>query len=334
MTPDALPPPNEVSVRIEDVQAARRRIAPLVRATPLRRSHALSERAGLPVWLKMETMHDTGAFKLRGAANKMLSLTDAERRAGVITVSSGNHGRAVAYVARHLDVRAVVCVTTLVPAEKVDALRAVGAEVVVHGANQGDAHAKAQELSGRAGLTFIPPFDDPHVIAGQGTIGLEMLEACPDLDTVLVQLSGGGLVSGVALALKAIKPRVRVVAVSSLHGAAMLESIRAGRIVPVDESPSIADALPGPIPADNRYTFGMCRTLVDDFVQVSDQEIERAMAFILRHERCVVEGAAAAGVAGILAGAVPGDSAAAAAILTGDNIATDRALAIYRRAEA
>ncbi len=321
-------------LQIADVHKACWRIATFVRPTPLRRSVALSARAGCPVWLKMETMLDTGAFKLRGAANKMLSLSDDERRRGVITVSSGNHGRAVAHVAGHLGVRAVVCVTTLVPPEKVAALKAAHAEVVIAGDDQDAAHDRALDLAGREGLTFVPPFDDPYVIAGQGTIGLEMLDACPDLDTVFVPLSGGGLISGVALALKARKPWIRVVGVSSLHGAAMVESLRAGRIVPVEEKPSVADALPGPIPADNRYTFDMCRTLVDDIVQVSDPEIERAMAFVLRHERCVVEGAAAAGVAAILAGAVSPTSGAAAAIVTGDNIAVDRALEICRRAEA
>lgn len=316
---------------IDDVYAARARIAPLVRATPLRWSPVLSLRLGRPVWLKMETMTDIGAFKIRGAANKILSLAEDERRAGVITVSSGNHGKAVAYVARHIGVRAVVCISTIVPREKVEALRALGAEVVVHGDDQDEADAEARRLSERQGLFFVSPFDDPQVIAGQGTIGLEMLEACPELGTVVVQLSGGGLISGVALALKTLKPDVRVVAVSSLHGAAMLESIRAGRIVPVEERPSIADALPGPIPADNRYTFEMCRRLVDDFVQVSDSEIAQAMAFILRHEKCVVEGAAAAGVAHLLSGSWPDGSGAVAAILTGDNISTDRALEICGR---
>lgn len=319
---------------IDDVLAARERIAPLVRPTPLRRSHALTDRLGRPVWLKMETMTDIGAFKIRGAANKILTLSEAERRAGVITVSSGNHGKAVAYVARHLGVRAVVCITALVPREKVAALRAFGAEVVVHGEDQDEADAQARRLAEREGLLFISPFDDAHVIAGQGTIGLELLEQCPDLDCVFVQLSGGGLISGVALAIKALKPEARIIAVSSLHGAAMLESIKAGRIVSVEEKPSIADALPGPIPADNRYTFEMCRRLVDDFVQVSDPQIEQAMAFLLGHEKCVVEGAAAAGVAHLLSEPALDESQAIATILTGDNIAADRALEVYRRVTA
>ncbi|MGI9503909.1 MAG: threonine ammonia-lyase [Geminicoccaceae bacterium] len=276
-------------------------------------------------------MHNTGTFKIRGAANKLLSLSDAERRRGVITVSSGNHGKSVAYMAEQLGSRAVICVSHLVPPEKVAGLRAYGAEVVTYGQNQDEADAKARELVERDGLVFVPPFDDPFVIAGQGTLGLELVEQCPQLETILVQLSGGGLMSGVALALKALRPQVRLIAVSSLHGAAMHESVKAGHIIKVDEKISIADALPGPIPSDNVYTFDLCRRLVDDFVKVSDAAIEQAMAYILRHEKCVVEGGAAAGVAHLLAqaGSIAGN--AVVAILTGDNIAVDRALRVYSK---
>ena len=317
-----------MTIRLDDLYRARARIASYVRPTPLRRSKALCDRLGRAVRLKMETMHDTGAFKLRGAANKLLSLSAAERRRGVITVSSGNHGKAVAHMARQLGLRAVVCLTRLVPPEKVAGLRAYGAEVVIHGADQDAADAKARALAERDGLVFVSPFDDPLVIAGQGTLGLELAEQCPELETLLVQLSGGGLMSGIAIALKALRPGVRLIGVSTVHGAAMHESVRAGRIVPVDEKPSVADALPGPIPPDNAHTFDLCRRLVDDFVQVEDAAIETAMSYILHHEKCLVEGAAAAGVAHLLTrgGDVPGRTVAA--ILTGDNIAADRALGI------
>ncbi len=320
-----------MTIQLDDLYRAQARIAPYVQQTPLRRSKALSDRLGRSVWLKMETMHDTGAFKIRGAANRLLSLSEAERRRGVITVSSGNHGKSVAYMAERLGLRAVVCLTHLVPPEKVAGLRSYGAEVVTHGDNQDEADAKARELAERDGLVFISPFDDPFVIAGQGTLGLEIAEQCPSLETLLVQLSGGGLMSGIAIAMKALRPSVRLVGVSSLHGAAMHESVKAGRIVQVDEKPSIADALPGPIPPDNVYTFDLCSRLVDDYVQVDDAAVEAAMAFILRHEKCIVEGGAAAGVAHLL---TQGDSVAGdavAAILTGDNIAVDRALTVYAK---
>lgn len=320
-----------MTIELEDLYRARERIAPYVRPTPLRRSKALGDLLHRPVWLKMETMHDTGAFKIRGAANKLLSLSQAERRCGVIAVSSGNHGKAVACMAERLGMRAVVCLTRLVPPEKVEGLRAYGADVVIHGDNQDEADAEARKLARRDGLIFVSPFDDALVIAGQGTIGLELAEQCEPLETLLVQLSGGGLMGGIALAMKALRPEVRLIAVSSLHGAAMYESVRAGHIVQVDEKPSIADALPGPIPPDNAYTFDICRRLVDDFVQVSDQAIEDAMAFVLRHEKCVVEGGAAAGVAHLLTctDSVPGKTLAA--ILTGNSIAIDRALDVYRQ---
>ena len=323
-----------MTIHLDDLYRARTRIAHYVRPTPLRRSKALSDHLGRPVWLKMETMHDSGSFKIRGAANKLLSLDDAERRRGVITVSSGNHGKSLAYMAERLGLRAVVCLSRLVPPEKVAGLRAYGAEVVIHGDDQNEADTKARELAERDGLVFVSPFDDPFVIAGQGTVGLELAEQRPDLETVLVQLSGGGLMSGIAIALKALRPQVRLVAVSSLAGAAMQESVKAGHIVQVDEKPSIADSLPGPIPPDNAYTFDICRRLVDDFVQVGDAAIEEAMAYILRHEKCVVEGGAAAGVAHLLTRGDNVTGQALAAILTGDNIAVDRALRVYADQQA
>ncbi|CTQ60808.1 threonine ammonia-lyase [Roseibium album] len=313
-------------VELEDIHAAQNRIADFVRPTPLRKSHGLSRDLNAPIWLKMETMHDTGAFKLRGAANRLLTLDGQQKSRGVITVSSGNHGRAVAYMSRLLNIRAVVCVTNIVPPEKVKGLHDFGAEVIVFGENQDEADAEARRIADRDNLVFISPFDDPHVIAGQGTIGLELLADRPDLEIVFIQLSGGGLMSGVAKALKSLKPEIRIVGVSLEHGAAMMESIKAGRIVEVDEKPSIADALPGPIPTDNQYTFSMCRELVDEFVQVREREIVDAMRYALTHEKCLIEGGAAAGIAALRKCVDTLDGRTAATLLTGNNISLDRAL--------
>lgn len=313
-------------VNLEDIHAAQQRIAAFVRPTPLRKSHDLSRELNAPIWLKMETMHDTGAFKLRGAANKLLTLDDTQKSRGVITVSSGNHGRAVAYMARQLKIRAVVCVTEIIPPEKVRGLRDFGADVIVHGKTQDEADAEARRLAQRDGLLFVSPFDDPHVIAGQGTIGLELLADRPDLEIVFVQLSGGGLMSGTARALKSLKPGITIVGVSLEHGAAMIESIKAGHIVEVDERPSIADALPGPIPADNKYTFAMCKELVDEFVQVREEEIVEAMRYALTHEKCLVEGGAAAGIAAMRKYGKDLNGRKTAALLTGNNVSLDRAL--------
>ena len=321
-------------ITLEDIDRARERIASISTATPLRRAHDLSRQNGAGVWLKLETAQDTGAFKLRGAANKILSLCESQSPPGLVTVSSGNHGRAVAFVARSLGLRAVVCITSLVPKNKIDGLRMFGAEVVIHGEDQNEAEIRARRLSAEEGLIFVPPFDDADIIAGQGVVGLELLEQRPDLERVLVPLSGGGLISGVALASKAVKPSIEIVGVSTEIGAAMIESLKAGRIVPVEERPSIADALPGPIPDDNVYTFRMCQELVDETVQVSEVEIETAMDYLFRYERLIVEGGAAVGVAALLSGRIPWSGKPTGIVITGDNIAPQKMLDVLARRHA
>lgn len=268
--------------------------------TPLRKSLILSQQLDKNIFLKMETMQHTGAFKLRGAANVILNLSEAEKNAGVVTESSGNHGRAVAYVANSLGIKAVVCMTELVPENKIIAIKQLGAEVVIHGNNQDLATEKALAIAASEQMTFISAFDDPYVIAGQGTIALEILQERPEIDTIVTQLSGGGLASGIAIAAKAIKPSIKIIGVTLVHGAAMYESIKAGKIVNVDEISSVADALPGPIPPNNQYTFDICRQLLDEIVQVSEQEIIDAMKYSLLQEKLVLEGAGAATIAMLL----------------------------------
>ncbi len=236
---------------------ARQAIAPFIRRTPLVRSEALSARLGRNVHLKLETLQTTGAFKLRGATNRILQLSDAERERGVVAVSTGNHARAVAHAARVQEVSAVVCMSPLVPRNKVEAVQALGAEVQIVGRNQDEAEVVARQLAAERGLTFVSPFDDPFVIAGQGTIGLELLEDLPALDCVLVPLSGGGLIGGIALALKCADPEIRVIGVSMERGPAMALSLAAGRPVAVEEEASLADSLGGGIGLDNRYTFAL-----------------------------------------------------------------------------
>jgi threonine dehydratase len=310
---DALP------VTLADVLAARARIRGIAIETPLKPSPSLSTLAGGPVWLKVETMQATGAFKLRGAASRLLALGADERARGVVTVSTGNHGRGVAYVARQLGMRAVVCVSALVPQNKRAALRAVGAEVEVVGSSQDAAQAHAEALARDAGLILVSPFDDPWVIAGQGTCGLEIVERLPEVRSVLVQLSGGGLASGVALALKSADPSIRVIGVSSDRGPAMLRSLEAGRPIEVTEEASLADSLGGGIGLDNRCTFRMVQALVDDVRLVSDAQVAHAMRHAYVHERLVVEGAGAAGIAALLA-EPRGIPTPAVLLLTGDNV--------------
>jgi threonine dehydratase len=210
---------------LADVYRARARIAGLVRRTPLAASGALT-RVGAPVSLKLENLQETGSFKLRGAGNTLLSLGDSERGRGVVAVSSGNHGKAVAYVARALGVSATICITDRVPAVKRAAIEALGARVVIAGGSQDEADAEARRLVTEGGFTFVHPFDDPRVIAGQGTIGVEILEDDPSVATALVPLSGGGLISGIAMVLKAADPAIRVIGVSQERGPAMHDSLR------------------------------------------------------------------------------------------------------------
>jgi threonine dehydratase len=307
-------------VTVQDVYLARRRIAPVARRTPLIRSAWLAECVGAPVYLKLESLQETGSFKIRGAANKLLGLAAEERARGVITVSSGNHGRAVSCVARQLGVDAVVCISERVPRNKVESIGRLGAEVVVHGRSYDEAEAYSFQLEQERGLTWVHPFDDPFVIAGQGTIGLELLEDLPEVDTVVVPLSGGGLISGIALALKCANPAIRVVGVSMERAPVMFHSLRAGAPIEMEEQDTLADALAGGIGLDNRYTFRMVQQYVDEAVLVSEEEIAQAMAFALERHHLVVEGGGAVGVAALLHRRVENLGRNVAVVVSGGNV--------------
>ncbi|MCW5688979.1 MAG: hydroxyectoine utilization dehydratase EutB [Pseudolabrys sp.] len=286
------------------IVAARGRIQSRVLRTPLHASPRLSAIAGVPVHLKLENRQTTGAFKLRGATNAILSLDAAARRRGVVTASTGNHGRALAHAAKAQGIRAVVCMSALVPANKVEAIRALGAEVHIVGRSQDDAQIEVARLVDREGLAEVPPFDDLAVVAGQGTIGLEIVEDFTDVETVVIPLSGGGLAAGIAVAVKAARPNARVVGVSMARGAAMHESIKAGHPVAVEEVESLADSLGGGIGLDNRITFELCRDLLADTVLLSEDEIAAGIRHAFAVENEVVEGAGAVGIGALLAGKI------------------------------
>ena len=311
-------PGNRITLR--DLYLARARISSGIRRTPLVASQSLSALGPASISLKLETLQATGAFKLRGATNFLRACGDEERARGVVTVSTGNHGRAVAHAARRIGARAVICMSSLVPRNKLEAIRALGAEVRIIGCSQDEAEVEAQRLVADEGLTLVHPFDEPLVISGQGTIGIEILEDRPEVDTVIVALSGGGLISGIALALKAANPQARVVGVTMEQGAAMYESVRAGRPVEVGEAASLADSLGGGIGLENRYTFELTRALVDDYVLVSESEIARAMRHLYRNERVIAEGGGAVSVAAVLAGKVPDLSGNAVCVVSGGNV--------------
>jgi threonine dehydratase len=312
---------------LEDVEAAARLIAGIARSTPLAASPGLSGRLGFPVRLKAECLQETGSFKVRGAANALLSRDPQAVAGGVVAVSSGNHGRAVAHVAQMLGIPATVCVSARVPPNKIEAIEGLGATVVVAGPDQDDADTAARRLVSEEGLTFIHPFDDPDVIAGQGTIGLEVLDASPECGEIVVPLSGGGLISGIAIAAKARIAGIRVIGVSQDRGPAMHRSLEAGRLVDVVEEDTLADALAGGLGPENHHTFDMCRELVDQTVLVSEPEIAGAMAFLHAEHGWRVEGGGAVGVAAILAGRVVPDRPTAV-VVSGGNIAD----AAFRRA--
>ena len=306
------------SVTLERIEAARRTIADTAVVTPLVPSTHLSELSGAEFLLKLEIAQPIGAFKLRGAANAIFNLSDGVE--GVTCCSTGNHGRGVAFAARKRGIRAVVCMSSLVPQAKVAGIRVLGADVRIVGESQDDAHAESLRLVREEGLVEISPFDDPFVIAGQGTIGLELLEQRPDIRAILVPLSGGGLAGGIAFAAKQIARDVRVIGITMERGAAMHASLRAGRPVEVEEVASLADSLGGGIGLENRLSFALCRDYLDDVVLVSEEEIYRAMQTLYYEDRIVCEGASAVGIAALQAGKLPPGDGPIAAVITGRNV--------------
>ena len=305
---------------LSDIYEAQGGIASLVGRTPLMEAPWLSQLTGAQVFFKLENLQVTGSFKIRGATNKLLSLPQAARERGAITVSSGNHGRAVSHIAGKLGIPVVVCLSDAVPANKREAIGELGAEVVVFGKTYDEAVEGAARLQEERGLTMIHPFDDPLIIAGQGTIGLELLEDFPEIDTLITPLSGGGLLSGIALALKSTDPAIQVIGVSMERGPAMVESLHAGKIVDIVEEPTLADALAGGIGPENQYTFDLIQGYMDDAILVSEEEIAGAMAYALHKHQLVVEGGGAVGIAAMLYEKVERFGQNIAIVISGGNV--------------
>lgn len=302
---------------IDRVRAAARAIRGVADCTPLVPSPFLSDLAGTEVLLKLELAQASGAFKLRGAMNAISNLPDGIP--GVTCYSTGNHGRGVAYAAKLRGIRAVICMSSLVPKAKVDGIKALGAEVRITGTKQDEAEEEYQRLIDEDGLVGINPFDDLDVIAGQGTIGLELMVARPDLETILIPLSGGGLAGGIAFAAKHLKPGIRTVGITMDRGAAMHVSIKAGHPVEVEELPSLADSLGGGIGLKNRHSFELCRDNLDETLLVTEAEIYRAMQALYYEDRIVCEGGSAVSAAALMTGKVKLDGPTAM-IITGRNV--------------
>ncbi|MCK1452331.1 hydroxyectoine utilization dehydratase EutB [Bradyrhizobium sp. 35] len=307
-------------ITLSTIQDARRRIASYILSTPLVASQTLSEICGLPVSLKLEHRQTTGSFKLRGASNAVLQLTEAERARGVVAASTGNHGRALSHASITVGSRATICMSRLVPENKVLEIRRLGADVRIVGRSQDEAQQEAARLVAEHGLIMLPPFDHAHIIAGQGTIGLEIVEAMPDVATVLVPLSGGGLVAGIAAAVKGMRLDAKVVGIAMERGAAMKASLDAGRPVQVAEFPSLADSLGGGIGLRNKLTFAMCEALLDDLILLNESEIAAGIRHGYEKEREILEGAGAVGIAALLARKMAGLRGPIAIVLSGRNI--------------
>ncbi len=307
-------------IELRDLYVAKHAIRSYARRTPLRYTDYISTLTGGEIYLKWENLQETGAFKVRGAANRLLQLTPEERKRGVIALSTGNHGRAVAWVGKQLDVRVIVCVPESALPHKVAAMQALGADVRIVGPDQDTAEIAAMALAEREGLTWISPFDDPWIIAGQGTIGLEILDDLPQVDTVLAPLSGGGLLGGIALAVKSASHKIHTVGVAMARGPAMVASLAAGKPVQLPEEPTLADSLVGGIGLNNHFSFDLVRRMVDETMLVGEEEIASAMVYALRNEKMVVEGGGAVALAALLAGKLDVAGRIVVCVVSGGNV--------------
>ncbi len=305
-----------MSITLEQIREARVRIAPYVRHTDMTQ---MTLPNGGELLIKMENLQATGAFKVRGAANCILQLTDGQKKAGVLAASAGNHAQGVARAARELGIAATIVMPEGAPLSKIAATERYGARVVLYGANYDDACAYALELVERTGATFIHPFNDEQVIAGQGTLALEILEDVPNVGQILVPVGGGGLISGIAIAIKNIDPTIRVIGVEPSTAASMQASLKAHRAVTLASAATIADGIAVKTPGD--LTFRYCQEYLDDVVTVDDDEIAKAILHLLEKGKIVSEGAGAAGVAAMHAGKVQLlEDRSTVAVLSGGNI--------------
>lgn len=305
---------------IADIGRASERIASTARRTPLERSRWLSAEHGRDVFLKLECFQLTGSFKIRGAMAKLSALTQDERSHGVLTVSAGNHGLAVAHCCEVLQLDATIVVPESASRAKVASIRRYPVTLIERGATYDDAERAAREMERESGVTFVSPYNDREVIAGQGTIGPEILEDSPDLDVVVVPVGGGGLLAGVALAAKAINPQIKVYGAEPLTSPTMSAAIEAGRIVEIEEQSTIADGCAGNIEPGS-MTFPIIERLVDGIILVSEDSIRTAIVRIAREDHLMIEGSAAVSVAALSDARLEGKSVAA--IVSGRNISLD-----------
>jgi threonine dehydratase len=311
-----------LTLTLDDFVQTRARIAPHIKHTPLLTSQQLSDATGFDVRLKAELFQRVGSYKIRGPLNKFALMSDEDKRRGVVCSSAGNHAQGVALAARIHGIRAVVCMATNATPAKVAATKAYGAEVVLHGNIWDEANEKAKELVRTEGLTYVHPFDDAQLIAGQGTLGLEIVQDWPNVDAVVVPIGGGGLISGVSMAVKGHNPKIRVIGVESSDGPAMQRSVAAGQLETIDCN-TIIDGLR--VRRVGELNLSVVQRFVDEIVTLPDREIFEAMIWVMERCKLVVEGAAAAPVGALLHGLVkmPAGSRVVA-VLSGGNVNLDQ----------
>jgi len=312
-----------ISLSRSDFEQARSRMAGHVYHTPLVTSRLLSERTGFEVRLKAEMFQRTGSYKIRGPLNKFSYLNEEQKRRGVICSSAGNHAQGVALAAAIHGIRAVVVMAENATRSKIEATRGYGAEVVLHGSIWDEANEKAKELVAERGLTYIHPFDDVELIAGQGTLGLEIFNDWPEVEAVIVPIGGGGLISGVAMAVKSLNPKIRVIGVESSGAPAMKGSVEAGQLITLDRVDCVIDGLK--VKRVGELTFSVVQRFVDELVALPDEQIFEALIWTLSHTKMVVEGAAAAPVGALLQSLVKAaPKTRVACVLSGGNVNLDQ----------
>lgn len=305
-------------ITLSDVQAAAQRIAPYVHRTPIFSSRTLNELAGCELYLKGEHLQRSGSFKLRGALNRLLALEPVVRQRGVVAFSSGNHAQGVALAARLLSIPATIVMPSDAPSVKLAATRGYGAEIVLYDRQREDREAIARRLSEERGATLVPPFDDPYIIAGQGTIALELVEQLPEAEIALIPVGGGGLIGGIATAWKALKPSLRIFGVEPAAADDARQSLRAGQIVRIAQPTTIADGVA--TQAVGKLTFPILSRLVEDIVTVEESEILRALSLIVSRTKQVVEPTGALTTAAALSGRLPLRGKRVLSLLCGGNL--------------
>ena len=306
-------------IDFQTIRKAAERIQSNIRETPFIKSKAFAEIIDADVWFKLENLQVTGSFKARGAVNKLLSLTEKEKFAGVISASTGNHGAAVAYASDQLGIECTIYTPEDASEAKLENMKQFGARIIVHGDDSIKAEAEARKISLKTGKTYVSPYNDPKVIIGQGTLGVEIESQCDGLDTIIIAVGGGGLIGGTATYLKSIWPNLSVIACSPKNSAVMIHSLKAGKVLGLESKPTLSDGTAGGVELDS-VTFPICQHVIDETVLVTEREIKEAMITYIKKEHQLLEGAAGTAVAALLKKKIDLKNQRVGVVICGGNI--------------